>query len=135
MDLIEKLNNIRLNNDHILVSLDATSLFTNISINVAIRSISDRWDVISGKCNIPKKKFFRAIELILYLSFFTFNRVIYKQNFFTHMGSPLSPVIADLVMQDLENEALRESGTELPFYVRYVDNILLAINPESIEKF
>lgn len=48
------------------------------------------------------------------------------------MGSSLSPVIADLVMQDLENEALRTIGIRLPaFYYRYVDDILLAA-PENL---
>lgn len=37
------------------------------------------------------------------------------------MGSPLSPILADIVMQDLEERAI--SILDLYFYVRYVDDI------------
>jgi len=43
------------------------------------------------------------------------------------MGSPLSPIIADLVMQDLEANALDTLGLEIPFYYKNVDDIALAV--------
>jgi len=42
------------------------------------------------------------------------------------MGSPLSPIIADVVMQDLESVCLRRINCELTFYYRYVDDIVMA---------
>lgn len=41
------------------------------------------------------------------------------------MGSPLSPAIADLVLQDLERKALDLLKISLPFYIRYVDDIAM----------
>jgi len=42
------------------------------------------------------------------------------------MGSSLSPVISDIVMQDLETKALKLKGSiSLSFYVRCVDDIAL----------
>ena len=38
------------------------------------------------------------------------------------MSFPLSPIIADIVMQDLENSIL--STLELSIYFRYVDDVL-----------
>jgi len=43
------------------------------------------------------------------------------------MGSPLSPILADLVMQDLEMYALEKLDIEILFYYRYVDDIALAV--------
>jgi hypothetical protein len=43
------------------------------------------------------------------------------------MGSPLYPVITDMVLQDLEESALRQLPFNVPFYVRYVDDILTAV--------
>jgi len=43
------------------------------------------------------------------------------------MGSPLSPIIADLVMQDLEANTLDTLGLEIPFYYKNVDDIALAV--------
>ena len=42
------------------------------------------------------------------------------------MGSPLSPIMADITLQDLEIEALKSLPFESPFYYRYVDDIVLA---------
>ncbi|XP_018361292.1 PREDICTED: uncharacterized protein LOC108760021 [Trachymyrmex cornetzi] len=47
------------------------------------------------------------------------------------MGSPLSPVIADIVLQDLEKKALDTLGFYIPFYVRYVDDIAMGIPCEK----
>jgi len=49
------------------------------------------------------------------------------------MGSPLSPIIADFVMQDLETETLNKLTYVKPVYYRYVDDILLAAPENEIE--
>jgi len=41
------------------------------------------------------------------------------------MGSPLFPILADIVMQDLEEKAINNLDIDFPFYYRYVDDILL----------
>jgi len=41
------------------------------------------------------------------------------------MASPLSPVIADIVMQNLE--VLRSADFYISVYYRYVDDILMAV--------
>jgi len=45
------------------------------------------------------------------------------------MSSPLLPVIADKVMQDLEKRFRPLEGfiNEIPFYYRFVDDILTAV--------
>ena len=48
------------------------------------------------------------------------------------MGSPLSPIIADIVMQDLEETALKKLSVQPLFYFRYVDDILLALPSDAI---
>lgn len=40
------------------------------------------------------------------------------------MGSPLSPIIADIVLQDIENKALKLLVFVPPIYFRYVDDIV-----------
>jgi len=43
------------------------------------------------------------------------------------MGSPLSPIIADIIMEDIESQALKALNCRLPIYYRYVDDIMLAV--------
>ena len=60
-----------------------------------------------------------------------FNSVIYRYNYGTLISSPyLSSVIADLVMRKLEVGAL--SLIRLPFYSRFVNDILLAAPASSV---
>lgn len=43
------------------------------------------------------------------------------------MDSPLSPIISDVVLQDLETKAISRLPVNIPFYYRYVDDIVMAI--------
>ena len=49
------------------------------------------------------------------------------------MGSPLSLVIADLVMRRLETVSLMSLDLDAAFYFRYVDDICTAIVPSKID--
>jgi len=121
------LNGLPLVSDRFELICLVVSLFTNVPLNLALESISNRWSHICRGTNIPKSEFLNAIKIILDSTFFKFNNKIYKQNFGTPMDSPLSPVIADIVMQDLEKRALEGFINEIPFYYRYVDDILTAV--------
>lgn len=48
------------------------------------------------------------------------------------MGSPLSPIIADIVLQDLEKKALKAINVELSFYFRYVNDIIMSAPVDKI---
>jgi len=84
-------------------------------------------------CHIPQNEFINALKLILNSTFFTFDKLIYKQNFGTPIGSLLlSPIISDLVMRDLEERSLETLNFPMSFYVRYVDDIAMTILPSSV---
>ena len=47
-------------------------------------------------------EFIKVIKFILNNNFFQFNNKFYKQTFGFAMGNPLSPILSDIVMEDLE---------------------------------
>jgi len=49
------------------------------------------------------------------------------------MGSPLSPILADVVMDDLESQRISKLDFEIHTYYRYVDDIFLIIPNTKIE--
>jgi len=49
------------------------------------------------------------------------------------MRSLLSPIVADIVMQALENYTLNALKLDLPLYVRYMDEIVLAAPTDKID--
>lgn len=108
-----------------LISLDVISLFTNIPLDLATRGLERRWHFIENNTSLPKKEFFIALRIIFNSTFFLFNDKFYKQTFGAPMGSPLSPILADVVMQDLEQSSINSLSFQPPLYVRYVDDIAL----------
>jgi len=131
--LVNELNGQLLQTGCELVSLDVVSLFTNVPIDLINDNIVRKWNFISGVTSMPMEEFIKAIQMIVNSTFFTFNNKIYKQVFGTPMGSPLSSVLANIVLQNIEEADLDRLPASLPFYYRYVDDILLASPPELFE--
>ena len=51
----------------------------------------------------------------------------------TAMGSPVSVVVANIVMEEVERQALMSSPVHCIFWKRYMDDILFAIPCDTIE--
>jgi len=124
--LVKELNGNMMDYGCTLASLDVVSLFTNVPSQFVYEGIENRWELIERNTKIPKQEFINAIRLVLESTFFVFDGTFYKQIFGTPMGSPLSPIIADLVLRDIETKAIKKLPFQLPLYRRYVDDILLA---------
>ena len=94
-------------------------------MDIAIDCMNEQWNFISKDCSLSKNellgaiRFDRGIRFVLDSTFFSFDNKIYKQSFGTLMGSPLSPIIADLVMRRLETVSLRSLNLDILFYYRY----------------
>lgn len=65
---------------------------------------------------------------------FNFKDKSYAQRFGLPMGSPLSPVLSNFVMEDLERTCLSKLPFPVPFYVRYVDDILIAVPNDCVNQ-
>ena len=63
----------------------------------------------------------------------------YQQVFCTLMGSPISPMLADLVLQVLEEVVFKKLSFKIHAYYRYVDDTFSIIPKnmikETLEKF
>ena len=66
---------------------------------------------------------------------FVFEGTYYKQVFGTAMGSPVSAVIANLVMEDIEHRALTTAPVSLSFWKRFVDDVISAVSENEIVAF
>ena len=129
---IKKITKQNLGNEYILISLDVVSLYTNIPVNLAFDNINQKWKEIEQYTDIPKNEFIVASKLCLESTYFSYNNEFYKQNFGIAMGSPLSASIANLVMESLEDNCISNLIFSLPFYKRYVDDILTAVKHENV---
>ena len=64
---------------------------------------------------------------------FKFNGKFYKQKFSTPIRSVISPMLAEIVMEDLERSVFERLGFVLPFYFRYVDDTLLCVLLDKLQ--
>ena len=109
VDFKEKLRNYSSANnsdDFTMLSLDVQSLFTQVPL-------SDVLDFLERKANaglftpsIPFNHFRRLIEICANNCFLEWDGDIYRQTFGVAIGSPLSPVLANLYMEYFETEFL-----------------------------
>ena len=68
-------------------------------------------------------------------SYFSFQEIIYQQVFGCAMGSPVSAVIAELVMQEAEQKALATSIVQPRWWRRYVDDANACLKKAAIQQF
>ncbi|PFX12965.1 G-protein coupled receptor GRL101 [Stylophora pistillata] len=64
-----------------------------------------------------------------------YNGKHYKQLHGTAMGSPVSVVIAEIVMQNIEERALSTCRQTIPLWLRYVDDTFTAVRHDEIDAF
>ena len=62
-----------------------------------------------------------------------FRGIVYKQIQGCAMGSPLSAVVCNLLLEDLEYDLLSNFQQDINFYCRYVDDIFCLIEEDQIE--
>jgi len=74
--LVRKLNEVSVDNNCDLISLDVISLFTNIPIDLALENVNNKWNHICRGTSIPKEEFINMVNMILDSTFFTFNNQI-----------------------------------------------------------
>lgn len=127
------INTIQLPTNYILISLDVISLYTNIPINLVRQIIDNKWHILKDFTPLPKDEFQRALDFTLTTNFFQFRDTFYKQLDGVAMGSPISSVIAQLVMEHAEKQIIDNLKFRILFYKRYVDDCILAI-PQGKEQ-
>ena len=128
--LCEEINGMVLPDEYIIISLDVVSLFTNIPRRSVIRNIINRWDEV--KTNINLDLFLEMVEFCMEASCFRYNNKFYMQTYGTAMGSPLSPILAEIVLETIIDKALASIPFTIPLLRKYVDDFLIAVPKDKI---
>jgi len=126
-DFAQRVNNLYIPENYQIVSLDAISLYTNITLDMTLESIEQNWIKIEQHCDIPIQIFKKVVSFIFESTYFTFNKKFFKQKQGTPMGSVLSPIISQYVMDSLLDRCIPRLPFEIPFCYKFVDDLILAI--------
>lgn len=128
------IKNVKVPNGYMLISLDATSLYTNVHQDMCIAAIERRWNMIENHTFLTKNQFIDAIKLITTESYFRYKDHYYLQKTGLAMGNSISGLLADMVMNDLETKTLKNLPFIVTFYKRYVDDIIAVIPQREAQK-
>ena len=131
-DAATRINNIPkdlLESNHKFISFDVESLFTNVPISKTINIILKRiYDDKLISTNLRKRTLKKLILDTCTKTAFTFNNKLYQQKDGVSMGSSLGPVLANIIMTELEETIIQQliENDVIKFYCRYVVSLIKA---------
>ena len=124
-DFVEQARQFKLEPGECLSSYDVSALFTSVPIDPALNIIKD---LLDKDTTLKERTVMEVGDIILLLEFclkntyFSFQGQFYEQVEGAAMGSPVSPIVANLYMEYLEQKALSTAPHPTPFWGRYVDD-------------
>ena len=75
------------------------------------------------------------LNLCLTSTYFQYNGKHYKQLHGTAMGSPVSVVVTEIVMQNIEEQALATYARTILLWLPYIDDAFTALQKDEIDDF
>ena len=109
MDFIQSIEGIQLKPEECIMSFDVEALCTSVPIEPAISRIKKLLEEdkdMHQRTTMTVKQISCLLEFGLRTTYFTFQGKMYEQVKGAAMGSPISPIVANLFMKDLETRAL-----------------------------
>ncbi|CAH8503779.1 unnamed protein product [Schistosoma intercalatum] len=114
-----------------MLSLDVSSLFTNIPLLETVEFICNELTAIRIETPIPACAIKQLILRCTMNVQFRFDNEYYRQLDGVAMGSPLGPLLANIFLAKPENGPLKSTITHLPTYYRYIDDTFIVLEKEN----
>ena len=124
-DFVEQVKHITLAPGECLSSYDVSALFTSVPVDPVLNITKD---LLVKDHTLKERKVQAVSNIILLLEFclkntyFSFQDQFYEQVEGAAMGSPVSPIVANLCMEYLEQKALSTAPNPPRFWCRFVDD-------------
>ena len=131
--MVERVRGLILPDNYILVSLDVTSLFTNITLSLIEKAFKDTELSIPSSFPHGVEQLMDMIRFCMESTYFAYEGKFYGQIQGCPMGSPVSPILAHVCMEFLIKRALSQLQFKPPFIVVFVDDILMSIPSYQVE--
>ncbi len=132
-DFADRLNAVRVTASDRLASLDVESLFTKVPVEQTLqivkerlnklRSTEDGLEDLSALTSLKPHAFMSLLCLVVHDFYFCFAKKLYRLKAGLPMGNRLSPVLANIFMEEIEINVLSNFQVEQKLYTRFVDDL------------
>ncbi|BHF81596.1 hypothetical protein SprV_0802472800 [Sparganum proliferum] len=126
---LQRIQGLNVSPDECILSFDVVALFSSIPHNLAIESVARRLE--ETPIGIPTEHVLDMLGLCL-KNYCQFDGKYYQQVKGTPMGSPISGLLAELVLQRLEEVVIQAISPKM--WLRYVDDTFVVIKNCEVER-
>ena len=133
-----QIKDLKLDEDEILTSNDVTALFTSVPVDGALTVVTDllaKDDSWKSRTYLNATQIINLLEFCLTTTYCKFRGQLYQQDHGCAMGLPVSPIIANLYMENFEWEALKSAKQPPRVWMRYVDDTFVVIKKDFAQEF
>ena len=137
-DFIQQLKEVKLQQDETIISYDVKALFTSVPIQPVVNIITNKLEndqQLQQRTSMSVSQITSLLEYCLRSTYFVFQGEYYEQLEGAAMGSPLSPIIANIYMEEFETRALSTAPNPLTLWKRFVDDTFVVIQTSYKEEF
>ena len=121
---IQQLQGKQLEPREVITSFDVKALFTSVPVKPAIQIVKQRLqdNTLPQRTSMSMAQIISLLEFCLTNTYFLFQGKHYEQVQGVAVGSPISPLIANIFMEEFEVKTLSSIPHPPSFWLRFVDD-------------
>ena len=137
-ELVKEVSQLQITPEEELRSYDVTALFTSVPVDSALDIIKEKLEQdtsLSERTPMNPLEVTNLLQLCLKCTYFQFRGEFYVQVHGAAMGSPVSPIVCNLYMEDFEQRAIRTALHPPRWWKRYVDDTYIILDRQYSLEF
>ena len=87
-----------------------------------MKCLTEKWEDVKHHTSLSKSLFLEAVSICLKSSYLCYNNTFYSQITGLAMGSPLSAIVSEIVLDNLFHKINVKYNNDVKFKTKYVDD-------------